>query len=615
MSGLYIAAQGMLAEQVRQDQLANDLANASTPGYKSETSVQQSFGAILLSPRRGWRHDPDRGQDRRRGDEPRPGAAAGDREPARLRHRRPGLLRRQDAAGVQYTRNGQFSANAQGLLVDQFGNPVLSQTGGRSRSGSDGRVSRTAARRVQRSEPDTARQQQLLRHGRRSRDRHRRGWAARDLRGGRDHDDGQDDGVAGRLSGRAAGDPDHQPDDAGERRDGRARRRCMTMLQGLFAAASGMEAQQTQLDAIANDVSNVDTPGYQSEEVGFREPAVQQQLQQCRHGRDRHGSGACDGRLQPGRGQLEPTGNPLDVAIGGEGYLQVRQSDGTVGLTRNGTLQLSRPRAQLTTDLGHAARATDHGARGHAAATVAIASDGTVRAPARKLGKIGARRPFRLPISCSGRRGRVHPDRRPAARSSAATGATLRAGLARAVERRHQRRDDDDDDRRAGLRPRQQSDPVSRARWARSPRPSSNELHPPTRSHARARRRQPRRACRRSASRRSPRGVRSGNAAAKSAYTEALQFEQVLVNQLTQQLTPRTLSSTTARAATRPTAATTRLGSAAMAPATPARRYSVGPGVEPVREPDSAGAHQQHHVRRRPRASRTPSSPSRSTRR
>ena len=47
-SGLYIAASGMLAEQVRQDQLANDLANTSTPGYKPDTATQHSFGALLL---------------------------------------------------------------------------------------------------------------------------------------------------------------------------------------------------------------------------------------------------------------------------------------------------------------------------------------------------------------------------------------------------------------------------------------------------------------------------------------------------------------------------------------------------------------------------------------
>jgi flagellar basal-body rod protein FlgG len=46
--GLYIAASGMLAEQVRQDQLANDLANASTPGYKADNSEQASFSDLLL---------------------------------------------------------------------------------------------------------------------------------------------------------------------------------------------------------------------------------------------------------------------------------------------------------------------------------------------------------------------------------------------------------------------------------------------------------------------------------------------------------------------------------------------------------------------------------------
>ncbi len=47
--GLYIAASGMVAEQTRQDQLSNDLANATTPGYKSDASPQHSFGAVLLA--------------------------------------------------------------------------------------------------------------------------------------------------------------------------------------------------------------------------------------------------------------------------------------------------------------------------------------------------------------------------------------------------------------------------------------------------------------------------------------------------------------------------------------------------------------------------------------
>ena len=47
-AGLYIAAQGMLAEQVRQAQLSNDLSNASTPGYKPDQAQQQSFDSLLL---------------------------------------------------------------------------------------------------------------------------------------------------------------------------------------------------------------------------------------------------------------------------------------------------------------------------------------------------------------------------------------------------------------------------------------------------------------------------------------------------------------------------------------------------------------------------------------
>ena len=47
--GLYIAASGMLAEQVRQEQIANDLANASTAGYKADRTTQESFGAMLLT--------------------------------------------------------------------------------------------------------------------------------------------------------------------------------------------------------------------------------------------------------------------------------------------------------------------------------------------------------------------------------------------------------------------------------------------------------------------------------------------------------------------------------------------------------------------------------------
>ena len=50
--GLYIAASGMLSEMQRQDLIANDLANASTPGYKADRTTQHSFEEMLLANRR-----------------------------------------------------------------------------------------------------------------------------------------------------------------------------------------------------------------------------------------------------------------------------------------------------------------------------------------------------------------------------------------------------------------------------------------------------------------------------------------------------------------------------------------------------------------------------------
>ncbi len=141
--GLNIAASGMLAEQVHEDELANDLANASTPGYKPESSVQQSFGEMLL-------HDTANGDtigtiatgveaskgvtDLAQGpiettDQPLDFAITGN-----------GFFAVRTAAGVEYTRDGQFSENAAGQLVDQFGNEVLSANGQAIAVGANGTV-------------------------------------------------------------------------------------------------------------------------------------------------------------------------------------------------------------------------------------------------------------------------------------------------------------------------------------------------------------------------------------------------------------------------------------------------------------------------------------------
>src|SRR5919108_368951 len=90
--GLYIAASGMLAEQIRQDQIANDLANASTPGYKSDRTAQRTFGDLLLASSAGGGSRTSRTRARRatRSFPARPPAPAPARSaPARWRRQAP----------------------------------------------------------------------------------------------------------------------------------------------------------------------------------------------------------------------------------------------------------------------------------------------------------------------------------------------------------------------------------------------------------------------------------------------------------------------------------------------------------------------------------------------
>lgn len=130
--GLYIAASGMLAEQVRQNQLSNNLANASTPGYEPQEADQASFGALLLA-------NSATGQpigtlstgvtiDKTVTDStPTPLQTTG--QPLDFGIEGAGYFAVRTANGTRYTRDGQFQANASGQLVDGNGDPVLSQSG------------------------------------------------------------------------------------------------------------------------------------------------------------------------------------------------------------------------------------------------------------------------------------------------------------------------------------------------------------------------------------------------------------------------------------------------------------------------------------------------------
>jgi flagellar basal-body rod protein FlgG len=159
------------------------------------------------------------------------------------------------------------------------------------------------------------------------------------------------------------------------------------MLEGLYAAASGMEAQQQQLDTIGNDLANASTTGYKAERVGFRDLLYNEV--NIAGTATSVGAGAAAqvlGRNQA-QGSIQSTGDPLDLAIEGPGYFTVKRADGTVALTRDGSFQLNA-RGQLTTAEGDLLDPPITLPKGATPGEVAIGPDGTVHVGAKTIGKI-----------------------------------------------------------------------------------------------------------------------------------------------------------------------------------------------------------------------------------
>ena len=160
------------------------------------------------------------------------------------------------------------------------------------------------------------------------------------------------------------------------------------MLQGLYAAASGMEAQQNQLDAVANDLANIDTTGYQGEIIGFQDLLYTQ-------GGNSTGTNVATGAgsasaiigRSDAQGSIQQTGRSLDVAIQGPGYLEVRRPDGTIGLTRNGALQ-TNAKGQLTNGQGMAVQPPITIPPGTDPSKVTIQGNGDVVVNGKTLGQI-----------------------------------------------------------------------------------------------------------------------------------------------------------------------------------------------------------------------------------
>lgn len=152
-------------------------------------------------------------------------------------------------------------------------------------------------------------------------------------------------------------------------------------MTGIYSAAAGMAAQQTWLDALANDLANVNTPGYRSERVAFRDLV---------HSGDGAGAGAASSILGVDRdqGALQQRSDPLSFAIEGDGYFQVERPDGEIALTRDGRFHADAD-GRVVTISGDPLEPPIALPAGVSPGDVVVGTDGTVQTKDGKpLGKI-----------------------------------------------------------------------------------------------------------------------------------------------------------------------------------------------------------------------------------
>jgi flagellar basal-body rod protein FlgG len=132
------------------------------------------------------------------------------------------------------------------------------------------------------------------------------------------------------------------------------------MFRSLTTAASGMEAQQTKLDVTANNIANVSTNGFKKGRAEFADLIYQtQRAAGAATGQGTQAPSATEIGLgtrlvATGRslsqGEFKQTGNQLDVAIEGHGYLQITLPGGETAFTRNGALKTSAEGRLVTSD-------------------------------------------------------------------------------------------------------------------------------------------------------------------------------------------------------------------------------------------------------------------------
>ena len=152
------------------------------------------------------------------------------------------------------------------------------------------------------------------------------------------------------------------------------------MSTGIYIASAGAIAQSNALDATANNIANAATTGFHGDRVTFREALAAARSPDVAL----VDTGAT--QVDTTAGTLVQTGNPLDIALEGDGYLAV-DTDKGVRYTRAGNLQLDERGGLVTAD-GCAVRGEAGPITIPSGASVDIASDGTISTNGAAIGKL-----------------------------------------------------------------------------------------------------------------------------------------------------------------------------------------------------------------------------------
>ncbi|AXW87612.1 flagellar basal-body rod protein FlgG [Lonsdalea iberica] len=134
------------------------------------------------------------------------------------------------------------------------------------------------------------------------------------------------------------------------------------MIRSLWIAKTGLDAQQTNMDVISNNLANVSTNGFKRQRAVFedllyqtvRQPGAQSSEQTNLPSGLQLGTGVrpvSTERLHS-QGNLEQTENTKDIAVNGQGFFQILLPDGTTAYTRDGSFQLDA-NGQLVTSSGY----------------------------------------------------------------------------------------------------------------------------------------------------------------------------------------------------------------------------------------------------------------------